>query len=207
MEWWSWSEPHWISPADLISGREKWDIGRSCWVLSQLSRLIGLEGRPQANWICRGLINSGKVLPPTPFTAEPYMPNTQLYPPLLPLNPPVFWTPYATLGGHTGVGGGAFACLCVRQTLAGHPQILIKYHLTCPTSKSHRTWSDQAGIRLAGGKRALVVNCHFGIRHSFFFFTIFNLRLKHPYLIRPHWYVMWGFKEDSKSQIHVFKMG
>lgn len=29
-------------------------------MLSQLSRLIGLEGRPQANWICRGLINSGK---------------------------------------------------------------------------------------------------------------------------------------------------
>lgn len=57
---WSWSEPHWISWADLINGWEKWDIGRSCWVLSQLSRLIGLEGRPQANWICRGLINSGK---------------------------------------------------------------------------------------------------------------------------------------------------
>lgn len=29
-------------------------------MLSQLSRLIGLEGRPQANWICRRLINSGK---------------------------------------------------------------------------------------------------------------------------------------------------
>lgn len=27
--------------------------------LSQLSRLIRLGGRPQANWICPGLINSG----------------------------------------------------------------------------------------------------------------------------------------------------
>lgn len=140
-------------------------------MLSQLSRLIGLEGRPQANWICRGLINSGKVLPPptpSPSLSQPniHAERPPLYPPLLPLNPPVFRTPLRNPGWpHRGRRVCVFVC---ETDSVGHPQILIKYHLTCPTSKSHHTWSDLAGLRLAGGRRALVVNCHFSTHHSFF---------------------------------------
>lgn len=138
-------------------------------MLSQLSRLIGLEGRPQANWICRSLINSGKVLFFFPPRARQADCRALFSPPLLPLNPPLFRTPTAAFRGDTGE-----ARLRVRACetdSVGHLQILIKYHLTCPTSKSHHTWSDQAGggIRVAGVKRALGVACQFSTRHLFSF--------------------------------------
>lgn len=45
----------------ILSAAGEMRYWQCCWVLSQLSRLIGLGGRPWANWICCGLINSGKL--------------------------------------------------------------------------------------------------------------------------------------------------
>lgn len=48
-----------LEPILSVAGEMRY--WQCCWELSQLSRLIGLGGRPWANWICCGLINSGKL--------------------------------------------------------------------------------------------------------------------------------------------------
>lgn len=61
----------------ILSAAGEMRYWQCCWVLSQLSRLIGLGGRPWANWICCGLINSGKLFYLLFFFFFPGQPNTR----------------------------------------------------------------------------------------------------------------------------------
>lgn len=64
--WLGWSRSEKENPIEylelILSATGEMRYWQGLLSLSQLSRLIRLGGRPQANWICLGLINSGRPI-------------------------------------------------------------------------------------------------------------------------------------------------
>lgn len=134
----------------------------------QRGRLTGSQGRHRANWICRRLTNSGEAPSFLTLFYSSFQPssNISFQPnrPRLPLRPSVcnhnkltaatqklFSTFHSRQSVFVYLAQPLCVCVCVRDsrwTRLGHLLILIKYHLTRLTSKSHHTWPDQAGFVL-----------------------------------------------------------
>lgn len=131
-------------------------------MLSQLNRLIGLEGRPQANWIYRGLINSGKVLFFLFFFSQP---NIHAGPTAQPRFTHLFshrihlFSEPPPHPSEATLGMRVYVFVRVRQTVSPSTDFnQIPFNLSDLQQSSLVVRLD-GGIRVAGVKRALGVGC------------------------------------------------